>query len=97
MKRRSRSGTSDDVVSVLSAVDALVDRQRALAAMIAQLDPKLVAQALHCFESAEAVGLFLITPTKSLGGKAPVEVARNARGFQRVRQILNAIEHGVYL
>jgi hypothetical protein len=74
-----------------------LERQDSLAAKISDLDPSLVAQAIECFESAEDAGRFLITPARYLGGQTPVEAAQTPDGIHHVRELLNAIEHGVYL
>ncbi len=89
--------TAPEVDVVLRATKAWAERQRDLAAKLSEIDPSLIAQAVEYFESAEEAGRFLITPARYLGGKSPVEVAHTPEGIHHVRQLLSAIEHGVYL
>ncbi len=91
-------GDSNDVRrEVELAVRDWLGKQARRAELLGRLDPMLIRQALECFESAEAAGRFLISPAAHLGGEAPVDVAQSAQGAMKVRQLLNAIEHGVYL
>ena len=72
-----------------------------LDALVRKLDvvpDDIIERAVACFESADAAAGWLAEPTHSaLDGISVFEAAKTHAGRERVRHLLGAIEHGVFL
>ena len=59
------------------------------------MDPLVAAAAMETFESARGALNWLTSPEISLSGKAPISVARTAKGAARVTTLLKQIDYNV--
>jgi uncharacterized protein (DUF2384 family) len=67
------------------------------AAQQSTLPKELQIEAERVFGSADKARQWASTPLPALGGRCPVDVSFTAEGIGRVREVLTAVEHGVYV
>ena len=55
-----------------------------------------MARAIQCFGNKDKALSWLQTPHPALNGEAPLELARDPRGYEAVLDEIGRIEHGIF-
>jgi putative toxin-antitoxin system antitoxin component (TIGR02293 family) len=56
----------------------------------------LMAHALDTFGTADKARSWLATPNPALNDEEPLELARTAKGAERVEEVLTRIDYGIF-
>ena len=80
-----------------AAINGEARRYRRCLALVPHIPPEVVDAGMELFGDEAAVALWLCEPARALSGKIPIRVAQPAAGAMKVKEILRAITHGVYL
>ena len=89
-------GMSDLRKNMIGAISLEIEAMGHGRELLAKADPELLLRAVQVLGGERGAARWLVKAHRSLGNRAPLELATTPEGMTKVLEVLGVIEHGVF-